>query len=134
MEAGLNAGGANGRIASALIRGLKDAIARYKMSFPEPEIDFLERVWVAYQETIEATTKPDLFELRCTCFRAGDEAYQCSCDSPILRPVAQNASENLAQRLDEAVEYDDLRIAAARDLLKQLDNGDTYADTYATDG
>ena len=122
MEAGLNAGGANGRIASALIRGLKDAIARYKMSFPEPEIDFLDKVWVAYQETIEATTKPDLFELRCTCFRAGDEAYQCSCDSPILRPVAQNASENLAQRLDEAVEYDDLRIAAARDLLKQLDD------------
>ena len=38
------------------------------------------------------------------------------------RPSRSNASENLAQRLDEAVEYDDLRIAAARDLLKQLDD------------
>ena len=110
-----------------LIRGLKDAINRHKMCFPSGEVDFLEDVWQAYQSTIGGDAKPDLFELRCTCWRPDGGGTQCSCENPILRPMAQCSSENLSKRLDEAVEYDDLRIMEARDLLTQLDNSGTDA-------
>jgi hypothetical protein len=119
-------GGANGKMAGVLIRGLKDAINRYKMSFPAAEVEFLEQVWQAYQGTVGGE-KPELFDLRCSCWKPDGGGTNCSCDNPIIRPVAQCSSENLGKRLDAAVEYDDLRIMEARDLLNQLDNDGTAA-------
>ena len=43
----LQGAGGNGKVAGVLIRGLKDAITRYKMCFPAAEVDFLEEVWQA---------------------------------------------------------------------------------------
>ena len=83
------------------------------------EKDFLEQVAIAHQNTVGGP-RPDFFVLQCTVHSA--EGAQCTCESPILRPMSQCHAAKLSERLDQAADYEDLRIMEARELLMQLDN------------
>ena len=108
--------------AGVLIMGLKQAINRWRMTFPEEEKDYLEQVAMAHQNTVGGG-RPDFFTLQCTVHTGADE--QCTCEAPILRPMTQCHAANLNTRLEQAVDSQDLRIMEARELLMQLDNETT---------